>query len=104
MRVGFNREAQRRRNAMKKQIWIGAGVVVLALAWYAFRPELLFVDKSVSESFPVTSAAASLNPSSATSSPRPLSAGEFKGYAHETHGNAAIFDVEGKRVLRLTNF
>ena len=88
---------------MKKQIWIGAGVVVVALAWYAFRPELLFVNKSVSESFPVTSAAASPN-KDATSQPRALSSGEFKGYAHETHGTAAIYEVEGKRVLRLTNF
>ena len=86
---------------MKKKVWIGAGVIVVALAWYAFRPELLFVNKSVSESFPITSAAAS--PSS-TPAPRALASGEFKGYAHETHGNAAIFEVEGKRVLRLTNF
>lgn len=88
---------------MKKQIWIGAGVVVVALAWYAFRPELLFVNQTVSESFPVTSAAASPG-NDATSQPRALAAGEFKGYAHETKGTAAIYDVEGKRVLRLTNF
>ena len=38
------------------------------------------------------------------SGPRQLSSGHFKGYAHETEGNAAIFEVDGKRVLRLTNF
>jgi Electron transfer DM13 len=85
---------------MKKQVWIVVGVVLLALGWYAFRPELLFVNKSVSESFPVTSAAAIPN----STAPRPLAVGEFKGYAHETHGTAAIFEVEGNRVLRLTNF
>ena len=89
---------------MKKQIWIGAGLVVVALAWYAFRPELLFVDQSVSEGFPVTSAAASLSAANTTSAPRALATGEFKGYAHETQGTAAIYQVEGKRVLRLTNF
>jgi len=37
---------------MKKKVWIGIGLVVAAIGWYAFRPELLFVNKSVSESFP----------------------------------------------------
>jgi hypothetical protein len=89
---------------MKNQIWIGAGVVVVALAWYAFRPELLFVNTSVSENFPVTSAAANPTTSSAEPAARALATGDFKGYAHETHGTAAIYAVDGKRVLRLTNF
>jgi hypothetical protein len=70
-----------------------------AIAWYAFRPELLFVNKTVSESFPASSVAAG-SPDSATQ----LAAGQFKGYAHETEGTAAIYKVNGKRVLRLTNF
>ena len=37
----------------KRNIIIGVGVVVLAIAWYAFRPELLFVKKTVNEEFPV---------------------------------------------------
>ena len=85
---------------MNKKVWVGIGVVVLALAWYAFRPELLFVNKSVSESFPVGTAAANTN----SAAPKQLAAGQFKGYAHETSGNAAIFQVDGKRVLRLTDF
>ena len=89
---------------MKKQIWIGTGVVVVALAWYALRPELLFVNKSVSEGFPATAAAALPQSSNAPAAPRPLASGEFKGHAHETHGTAAIFEVEGKRILRLTDF
>jgi hypothetical protein len=30
--------------------------------------------------------------------------GQFKGLAHETSGTAAVYEVDGKRVLRLTNF
>ena len=36
--------------------------------------------------------------------PKQLAMGQFKGHAHETEGTAGIYDVEGKRVLRLTNF
>jgi hypothetical protein len=43
----------------KRNIIIGTGVVVLAVAWYAFRPELLFVNKTVSEEFPSGAAMAS---------------------------------------------
>jgi hypothetical protein len=86
---------------MKKKIWIGRGLVVAAIAWYAFRPELLFINKSVSESFPATSVAAN---SPDASAPKQLASGQFKGYAHETQGNAGIYEVNGKRVLRLTDF
>jgi hypothetical protein len=84
-----------------KKVWIGAGAVVLALAWYAFRPELLFVNTSVSEAFPSASASANIRE---TSTPRQLAVGQFKGYAHETSGTATIYEVDGKRVLRLTSF
>ena len=86
---------------MNKKVWIGAGVIVLAIAWYAFRPELLFINKSVSETFPTTSVAANSRDAAA---PKELASGQFKGYAHETQGNAGIYDVNGKRVLRLTDF
>jgi hypothetical protein len=86
---------------MKKKIWIGSGLVVAAIAWYAFRPELLFINKSVSETFPATSVATN---SPDASLPEQLASGQFKGYAHETQGNAGIYQVNGKRVLRLTNF
>ncbi|PYS55052.1 MAG: hypothetical protein DMG13_05655 [Acidobacteria bacterium] len=95
------RKAVKRRNQMKKKVWIGIGLVVAAIAWYAFRPELLFVNKSVSESFPSTVAA---NTSDSAASPKPLASGQFKGYAHETQGNAGIYGVNSKRVLRLTDF
>src|SRR2546427_9806518 len=85
-----------------KKFWIGIGLVVLAIAWYAFRPELLFINNSVAESFPVASVSAT-SPD-AGSSPKQLAMGQFKGYAHETQGNADVYEVNGKRVLRLTNF
>ena len=87
---------------MKKKVWIGVGLVVAAIAWYAFRPELLFVNKSVSEGFPTSTVAANTSDSAVT--PKQLVTGMFKGYAHETQGNAGIYEVNGKRVLRLTDF
>jgi outer membrane protease len=86
---------------MKKKIWIGSGLVVAAIAWYAFRPELLFINKSVSETFPATSVAAN---SLDAPLPKQSASGQFKGYAHETQGNAGIYEINGKRALRLTNF
>src|SRR5206468_13075794 len=85
-----------------KDVWIGIGFVVLAIALYAFRPDLLFINTSVSESFPVASVAATTP--DAGSNPKQLAMGQFKGYAHETQGNADVYEDKGKRVLSLTNF
>ncbi len=72
-------------------------VVVGAGAWYAFRPERLFINQRVNEQFPTASAA--------NDAPMKLASGEFHNGAHETKGTAAIFLLgEGKRTLRLTNF
>ncbi len=87
---------------MKKKVWIGAGLVAAAVAWYAFRPELLFVNNTVSEGFPASTLASTAVDSPVY--PTPLAMGKFKGYAHETQGDAGIYKVNGKRVLRLTNF
>ncbi len=83
-----------------RKMLIGAGLVIaLGAAWYAFRPELLFVNEAVSESFPTTASAQT------SSAPQPIVEGRFHGVAHETKGKAAIFQLgEGKRVLRLTEF
>lgn len=84
----------------KRNIIIGAGVVVLMIAWYAFRPELLFIDKTVSEEFPGGAAMASIE-----KEPMPLTKGNFKSLAHETKGLASIYQLpDGKRALRLTQF
>ena len=37
----------------KRNLIIGLGVIALVIAWYAFRPELLFVNKTVNEQLPV---------------------------------------------------
>lgn len=82
----------------KRNLIIGAGVVALAIGWYAFRPELLFIDKTVNEELP---GAVAMTQGDAMV----LVKGSFKGLAHETKGVAAIHQLgDGKRVLRLTNF
>jgi hypothetical protein len=84
----------------KRNIIIGAGVGVLAIAWYAFRPELLFINKTVSEEFPGGAAVASIE-----KGPMVVAKGGFKGLAHETKGLATIYQLpDGKRALRLTAF
>jgi hypothetical protein len=81
----------------KRQIVIGVGIVVLAIAWYAFRPELLFVNNQVNEQFPMDTSAAS--------GPMSLARGNFKSLAHETKGVATIYKLaDGKQTLRLTDF
>lgn len=84
----------------KRNIIIGVGAVALAIAWYAFRPELLFVDKTVSESFPGGAQMASIE-----KGPMSITNGNFKTLAHETKGLASIYQLaDGKRTLRLTEF
>ena len=75
-------------------------VTVLALivaggaAWYAFRPERLFINQKVNEQFPTASAATNQ-----------LASGQFHSGAHETKGMAAVFQLaDGKKSLRLTKF
>ncbi len=80
--------------------WLVALLVLViagAGAWYAFRPERLFINQRVHEQFPTASAA--------NVEPMKLALGEFHAGAHETKGTAAIFKLaDGKRTLRLTNF
>ena len=82
----------------KKVLLGAAAVVVIGIGWYAFRPELLFVNESVNESFPAVAQAQS-------ASPQAIAEGNFRGVAHETKGVAKIFQLpDGKRVLRFTGF
>ena len=63
-------------------------------AWYAFRPERLFINQKVNEQFPTASAASSQ-----------LASGQFHSGAHETKGTATVFQLaDSKKMLRLTNF
>ena len=87
----------------KRNLIIGVGVVVLAIAWYAFRPELLFVNKTVNEELPVAQA----GPMSMAKGTEPavLAKGDFRGLAHETTGAATVHQLaDGKRLLRLSDF
>jgi hypothetical protein len=63
-------------------------------AWYAFRPERLFINQRVNEQLPTTAAANDQ-----------LASGQFHSGAHETKGMATVFQLaDGRKTLRLTNF
>ena len=87
---------------LSRRTIITLSVAVAAFgAWYAFRPERLFINKTVSEAFPAGSQAQAAVPST----PVALATGRFHTNAHETRGHAAIYRLaDGKRVLRLTEF
>jgi hypothetical protein len=79
----------------KKWILVGVGVPVLVAAWWAFRPEKLWVNVKVNESAPFSS----------TADLQPLYTGLMAGRAHPTSGRASIYQTpDGKRDLRLTDF
>jgi hypothetical protein len=91
----------RNRNAI-----IGLAIVVVVGGWYAFRPERLFVNKTVNESLDTSSAVAGGTTMPATAAaPMTLAMGSFHSNAHDTRGSATVIDLGGgRRVLRLTNF
>jgi Electron transfer DM13 len=79
----------------KKWILVGVGVPVLVAAWWAFRPEKLWVNVKVNEPSPFSSSA----------DLQPLYTGVLVGRAHPTSGRASIYQTpDGKRDLRLTDF
>jgi len=83
---------------MKKWIKFGApiAVVVVLIAWYAFRPERLVINRQVDEAMPITKGSAP---------PQSLVSGHFYGIAHPTEGAVTIYRLgDGARVLRLTSF
>lgn len=86
----------------RRTLLIVAAVIVVIVGWYLFRPERLFIDRTVNETFP-----ASGTPQVAASGPSSmiLSQGRFHAVAHGTKGLATIYQLpDGKRVLRLTEF
>jgi len=100
---------------MKKALIIVAVMAALGAAWYAFRPERLFVNQTVDEALP-TSAMASSAPAAPAmtdndyaaanvSEPRELASGMFHSGSHETAGSATIHALaDGRRILRLSGF
>jgi len=88
---------------MKRRTWIMGLVVLGGVGWYLFRPELLFVNKSVNEGLVTASASAAA--SEGAKAPMITLTGRFHSVAHETRGTASVHDLGGgSRVLRLTDF
>jgi hypothetical protein len=70
--------------------------IALFVAWYAFRPERVFVNVRVNEDSPATQGA---------SSAEIVESGTFYGVMHPTTGKATIYRLgNGARILRFTNF
>jgi hypothetical protein len=68
---------------------------ILVAAWWAFRPEKLWINQKVNEAAPFAS----------STDPQPLYTGRLEGKAHQTSGRATIYkSPDGKRYLRLTDF
>src|SRR5579863_4805383 len=82
---------------MKKwKLVIPIAAVAAFLAWYAFRPERLVVNRRVDEAMPAAQG---------SSSPQPLVSGQFYSILHPTEGTATIYQLgDGTRVLRFTTF
>ena len=92
---------------MRKAIMIGTFALVAVVGWYLFRPERLFVDKTVNETLAFASSdsvAGAPATSVPESTPTVLASGRFHSNAHETMGTATVHSVESGRVLRLTDF
>ena len=90
-------ELKRSQTMQKYRIILPLVAVVLLVAWYAFRPERLFVNRRVHEELPTMQAA--------DSPARPLASGKFHSGAHPTSGTATVYQLaDGTRVLRFTDF
>ena len=63
---------------------IPVAAVAVLVAWYAFRPERLVVNRSVNEAMP--------NAPSALSA-QPLESGRFYSILHPTEGTATIYQM-----------
>lgn len=81
----------------KRTLLLVSLVVVLIAGWYLFRPERLFVNAKVSETFPTGEKTAD--------SANRLASGSFHSVAHESSGTATVYKLaDAKLVLRLTDF
>lgn len=79
----------------KNKKLIATLAITAAIAgWAAFRPELIFINKTVNENLAV----------SANETIETLAKGSFTSQAHETKGTAEIVKVGNKNFLRLSGF
>jgi hypothetical protein len=82
-----------------RTLLIIAGLIVITVGWYLFRPERLFINARVNEEFPTASSVATSTP------PVLLYQGRFHDGAHKSDGLATIYRfADGKRILRFTSF
>jgi hypothetical protein len=80
----------------KRFLLTGLAILLGVLAWYWFRPELLFIDARVDEK-PIEAAQHGEGVV--------LGQGRFHAVAHESAGTATIQQLsDGRRVLRFTEF
>jgi electron transfer DM13 len=78
------------------KILIPIAAVAVLVAWYAFRPERLVVNRRVDEGMPTGQGGLSA---------QSLESGRFYSILHPTEGTATIFQLgDGTRTLRLTSF
>jgi hypothetical protein len=79
----------------KKWILGAIGSPVLVAAWWAFRPEKLFINQRVNEAAPVA----------LSSEPEALYTGRLEGKVHQTSGRATIYKTaDGKEYFGFHNF
>ena len=79
----------------KWKIAIAVVGVVLFVAWYAFRPERLYINERVHEELPSTN----------VGSTQTIESGVFYGIAHPTEGTATVYRIGDRALmLRFTNF
>jgi hypothetical protein len=90
--MNINQKSWIKRN---RSILVLVAVPIFLAAWWAFRPEKLFVNQRVSEAAPFM----------AGGQPQPIYTGTLEGKAHPTSGRATIYQSpEGKSFLRLSDF
>ncbi|HUA01264.1 MAG TPA: DM13 domain-containing protein [Candidatus Aquilonibacter sp.] len=78
----------------RRWLLVAVGLAVLIGAWWAFRPEKLWINKEVNEPAPFAS----------STDPQPVYTGLLEGKAHQTSGRATIYKTtDGKEYLRLTD-
>lgn len=79
-----------------RKIVLAALALVLFVAWYAFRPEGLFINRRVHEEMPGADS---------DSKAQAIESGAFYGIVHPTQGTATIYRLgESTLMLRFTNF
>jgi len=103
--------------SQRRWLLVGAVVVVTTVGFLLFRPDTLFtdieVDESLDEAFATTTTAELADSPSTTideptttvteasNEPVQISTGQFIGIDHSAEGTAAIYEQDGRYVLRL---